>query len=133
MIECRDLFLPTMLSIMLMRKLVPYFVPSCGLITISQFFYKDCFKIFPIMLPLCSQLSEIYYAHNYADILSLGQPVENFEKLKIRPCDLPNTAAANTLALFSTCNLQIQLLLCVQIVVNKHLTISILKYLGFGQ
>ena len=58
-------------------------------------------------------LSETYYAQNYADILSLGQPVENFEKLKIHPCGFPNTAAANTLALFSTCNLQIQLLLCV--------------------
>ena len=36
---------------MLMRKLVPLFVPSCGLITILQkFLYKDYFKILPIML-----------------------------------------------------------------------------------
>ena len=28
---------------------MPYFVPNCGLITTSQIFYKDCFKIFPII------------------------------------------------------------------------------------
>ena len=49
-----------MLSIMLMRKIVPHFVPNCGLIT--KVFYKDCFETFPIMLALCLMLSETYYA-----------------------------------------------------------------------
>ena len=35
-------------------------------------FYKDCFKIFSIMLALCSMLSETHYAQNYADIIGLG-------------------------------------------------------------
>ena len=59
-------------KIALIRKLVPYFLPSCGLITTSQKFYKDCFEIFPIMLALCLMLSETYYAQNYADIIDLG-------------------------------------------------------------
>ena len=54
---------------MLRRKLVLYFVPSCGLITTSHKFYKDCFKIFPIMLALCSMLSETHYAQNCAGII----------------------------------------------------------------
>ena len=35
-------------------------------------FYKDCFKIFPIMLALYLMLSETYYAQNYAGIIGLG-------------------------------------------------------------
>ena len=35
-------------------------------------FYKDCFKIVPIMLALCLMLSETYYAQNYAGIIGLG-------------------------------------------------------------
>ena len=35
-------------------------------------FYKDCFKIPPIMLALCLMLSETYYAQTYASIIGLG-------------------------------------------------------------
>ena len=56
----------------LMRKLVPHFVPSCDFITILQKFYRDCFKIFPIMLALCLMLSMAYHAQNYAGIIGLG-------------------------------------------------------------
>ena len=34
-------------------------------------FYKDCFKILPIMLALCLMLSETYYAQNYAGMIGL--------------------------------------------------------------
>ena len=61
-----------MLNIMLTRKLVPHFVPSYGLITTSQKVYKDCSKIFPTRLALCSMLSETNYAQNYAEIIGLG-------------------------------------------------------------
>ena len=47
---------------------MPHFVPGCGLITISQMFYEDCFKMFPIMLAFCSMLSETHY---YASIINL--------------------------------------------------------------
>ena len=46
-----------------------HFVSSCGLIILyHKSFYKDCFKMFPIMLALCLMLSETYYAQNYAGI-----------------------------------------------------------------
>ena len=64
-----------MFNIMFTRKLVLLFVPSCGLFTISQKIYKDCFKILPIMLPLCLMLLETYYAQNYTSIIGLGLPV----------------------------------------------------------
>ena len=39
-------------------------------------FYKDCFKIFPIMLPLFLMLLETYYAKNYASIIGLSLALE---------------------------------------------------------
>ena len=56
---------------MLMKKLVPHFVPyaCCGLITMSQKFYKNCLKIFPSMLALRLMFSE---TKNYAGIIGLG-------------------------------------------------------------
>ena len=53
--------------IMLRRKLVPHFVPSCGLF-IDTNIHKDYHKIFPIMLALCSMLSKTCYAQNYAGL-----------------------------------------------------------------
>ena len=47
------------------RMQCSYFNLLCtgeNLIITSQKFYKDCFKFFPIMLALCSMLSETYYA-----------------------------------------------------------------------
>ena len=62
-----------MLNIMLRRKFVPNFVATkLWLLATSQKFYKECFKIFPIMLALCPMLSETYYAQNYAGIIGLG-------------------------------------------------------------
>ena len=40
-------------------------------------FYNDCFRIFPIMLALCSILSATHYAQNYAGIIGLGLPWTN--------------------------------------------------------
>ena len=59
---------------MLLRKLVPRFIPSCGFITIiiTEDFIKSVFKNLPIMLALCLMLSETYYAQNYAGIIGLG-------------------------------------------------------------
>ena len=64
-----------MLNIMLMRRLMPHFVPSCGLITNNtKVFIKTVLKSFlPIVLALCLMLSETYYAQNHADIIDLGQ------------------------------------------------------------
>ena len=64
-------FWPIMHNIMLLRKLVSHFIPSCGFITILQKI-EDCFKILPNMLALCLMLSETYYAQNYSCIIGLG-------------------------------------------------------------
>ena len=39
---------------------------------ITKVFIRTVLKIFPIMLALCTILSETYYAQNYAGILGLG-------------------------------------------------------------
>ena len=61
---------PIVLNIMLMRRLVPHFVPSYGLITNNtKVFIKIVLKsLLPIMLALRLMLSETYYAQNYAGI-----------------------------------------------------------------
>ena len=55
---------------MLMRRLVPHVVPSCGLITNNtKVFIKTILKsLLPIMLALCLMFSETYHAQNYAGI-----------------------------------------------------------------
>ena len=35
-------------------------------------FYKDCYKVVPMMVALCLMLSETYYTQNYAGIIGLG-------------------------------------------------------------
>ena len=47
-------------------------IKLCPDYTMSQKFYKDCFKIFPIVLALCLMLSETQYAQNYAGIIGLA-------------------------------------------------------------
>ena len=61
---------------MLMGKLVPLFVPRCGLITIiiTKVFIKAVLKSFLLaMLALCLiMLLETYYTQNYAGIILIG-------------------------------------------------------------
>ena len=38
----------------------------------NETFYKDCFKVFPIMLALCLMLSTTYHARNHAGIIGLA-------------------------------------------------------------
>ena len=49
---------------------------------IKKLFIK-ILKILPIMLALCSMLSETYYAQNYGGIMGLGLVVGNFTYIYI--------------------------------------------------
>ena len=62
------LFLPIMFNIMLMGKLLSL----CIKLQLSQKFYKDCFKIPPIMLALCLMLLETYCTQHYAGMIGLS-------------------------------------------------------------
>ena len=63
-----------MLKILLRRKLVPFLYQVVAWLLYHKSFYEDYFKMFPIMLALCSMLSDMYtyYTQNYAGIIDLG-------------------------------------------------------------
>ena len=54
------------------EKACALFCTKFGLITMSQKFYIEGFRIFPIMLALCLMFSGTCYAQNYAGIIGLG-------------------------------------------------------------
>ena len=72
-----------MLNVMLRRILVPNLYQVVAWLLHHKSFYKECFKVFPIMLALrsWSVLSETYYAQNYAGIIGLGIAIWNFYQL----------------------------------------------------
>ena len=56
------------------------------LISKNSYYYTN---ILPIMLALCSMLSDTYYAHNYASIIGGSLEVGIVEDLQMRECKFP--------------------------------------------
>ena len=65
----------------LLTVLLEYINLSVIAILISKNSYYNT-NILPIMLALCSMLSDTYYAHNYASIIGGSLPLKRFSKMR---------------------------------------------------